>query len=164
MLKRFDHQKAPVQQEGGRVCEGLNFSIRFKNGEMVTRDALDQFLEQLAPLQLDLEEINIVQIILAEILNNILEHAYAPTDLDGPVTIACRCGPKGLHLSIRDQGRAMPDGRLPLGKCQKLDVGLPDLPEGGFGWFLIHDLARDLSYRRVGIENHLTLRIAISRA
>ncbi len=56
----------------------------------------------------------------------------------------------------------MPGGQLPLGMSQSLNVGLCDLPEGGFGWFLIKDLAKDLKYRRIGQENHLHLRIAIT--
>lgn len=163
MLKGFDQHGGPSVRNRAPVCEGLDFSIRFKKGEMPVRDALALFLKQLSPLELDLEESNTVQIILAEILNNILEHAYAPADPEGAIIIGCRCGPKGLHLSVRDRGLAMPDRKLPLGEYQPLDVGLCDLPEGGFGWFLIKDLARDLEYRRVGPENHLSLRIALSQ-
>ena len=36
---------------------------------------------------------------------------------------------------------------------------MDDLPEGGFGWGLIHDLTQGLSYRRVAEENHVRFRI-----
>jgi serine/threonine-protein kinase RsbW len=34
---------------------------------------------------------------------------------------------------------------------------LHSLPEGGFGWFLIQNLANTLDYRRMAGENHLYL-------
>jgi serine/threonine-protein kinase RsbW len=41
-------------------------------------------------------------------------------------------------------------------------VDLMDLPEGGFGWFLIKDLAKDVVYARVEGENRLQLRVAVA--
>ncbi|WP_280514091.1 hypothetical protein [Allosediminivita pacifica] len=41
---------------------------------------------------------------------------------------------------------------------------MPDpagLPEGGFGWFLIHELARELAYRHDGGMNRLTFRLPL---
>jgi serine/threonine-protein kinase RsbW len=58
----------------------------------------------------------------------------------------------------------MPDGQLPLGQPTAVDVDLMDLPEGGFGWFLIQDLARDVTYVRVGSENRLDMRLAVGLA
>jgi len=55
----------------------------------------------------------------------------------------------------------MPDGKLPLGDLAPLDAELDDLPEGGFGWFLIQHLARDVTYTRVDNENHLKMRLAV---
>ena len=48
-----------------------------------------------------------------------------------------------------------------LGKPANLDVAFEDLPEGGFGWFLIQDLAKDVLYARVENENRLSLRLAV---
>ena len=42
------------------------------------------------------------------------------------------------------------------------DVPMQDMPEGGFGWFLIKDLAKDVTYHRVKAENHLSLRLAVA--
>ena len=39
----------------------------------------------------------------------------------------------------------------------------PDLPEGGFGWYLIRDLARDVNYEREGWCNVLTLRLEVAQ-
>ena len=67
-------------------------------------------------------------------------------------------------VDIMDKGSAMPDGQMPLGQLSPLDVDLQDLPEGGFGWFLIQHLARDVSYARVDDENHLQMRLAVGLA
>ena len=55
----------------------------------------------------------------------------------------------------------MPDGQTPVGAAADLDVDFCDMPEGGFGWFLIKDLAKDVNYHREGVQNHLHLRIAV---
>ena len=40
-------------------------------------------------------------------------------------------------------------------------LGEQDLPEGGFGWFLIRELTHDLTYRRDGSRNHLSFRMVL---
>ena len=65
-------------------------------------------------------------------------------------------------MTVVDTGRAMPDGRTPLGAAVDTDVPMQDMPEGGFGWFLIKDLAKDVTYHRVKAENHLSLRLAVA--
>jgi len=95
------------------------------------------------------------EVVLAEVLNNVAEHAYA----NGPGTVAVTLVPVGLGLDclVVDQGVAMPDNRLPAGKLTA-GPGTPveDLPEGGFGWHLIRVLTRNLSYAREGGCNRLS--------
>lgn len=126
------------------------------------RDALHKLLDGLRPLALDVEEAGTVELVMAEALNNIVEHAYPEGDPAGPIDISCEERSDGLVIMVKDRGRSMPDGRTPIGA--QVDVNLPmhDMPEGGFGWFLIKDLAKDVTYRRVGDENHLTLRLAVA--
>lgn len=95
-----------------------------------------------------------VEIVLAEALNNIAEHAYA--DAPGQVGITLTIGRAGLECDLVDQGLPMPDARLPAGLLPRFDPGeLALLPEGGFGWHLIRRLTRDLAYRRSAAGNHL---------
>lgn len=100
------------------------------------------------------------ELVLAEVLNNVVEHAYAG-----------RRGAIGLHLSgvdggvlcvVRDSGRPMPGAVLPKGDPPAIRPDDP--PEGGFGWYLIRSLARDLRYRRAGERNLLRLRIPAGSA
>ncbi|WP_299780327.1 ATP-binding protein [uncultured Roseobacter sp.] len=138
------------------------FEISVKSSDMAVRKALGQFLHALQPLELSVEEAGTVELVLAETLNNIVEHAYPDPATAGYFTIACAHQKDGLHLQVTDQGLAMPDGTTPMGQRVSVDVEPGDLPEGGFGWFLIQDLAKDVSYQRVGSENQLTMRLAVA--
>ena len=99
---------------------------------------------------------------MAEALNNVVEHAYPQGDPVGRIVITCTHRRNGLHLTVTDRGRGMPDGRTPLGAPVDVDVVPCDIPEGGFGWFLIKDLAKDVHYQRIAPENRLSLRLAVA--
>lgn len=137
------------------------FDIRVESGQFAAREALSQFLEALQPLKLDVEEQGTIEMVLAEVLNNIVEHAYPPDEPSGPITIHCSHQSNGLAISITDRGNAMPGEQLPLGELTSLDVELENMPEGGFGWFLINNLARDVHYTRTGAENCTKMRLAV---
>jgi serine/threonine-protein kinase RsbW len=97
------------------------------------------------------------QIVLAEALNNIVEHAYALTP--GEIEVTVEISPGGLTCRIMDAGLPLPDSALhDTAPAQPLPD--EDLPEGGFGWHLIRTLSEDLDYRREGGRNFLTFRIA----
>lgn len=133
-----------------------------QSGELAVRDALKKLLAGLAPLSLDIEEEGTVELVMAEALNNIVEHAYPVGDPHGPINITCEHAEDGLHMALVDHGRGMPDGHTPLGAPVEVDVAFNDMPEGGFGWFLIKDLAKDVKYQRDSSENRLTLRLAVA--
>ena len=138
------------------------FELCVQSGEMAVREALGGFIACLEPLALDIEEISTVELVLAEALNNIVEHAYPAEQEDRPICISCTHRRDGLHVTVSDKGTAMPDGQTPVGMAQDVDVDLMDMPEGGFGWFLIKDLAKDVRYRRECDENKLDLRLAVA--
>lgn len=101
---------------------------------------------------------SVVELVLAEVLNNVAEHGYGGGTGDITVTLSqCRAG---LSCVVIDQGRAMPDGRLPPGNLP-LTAGVPlaDLPEGGFGWHLIRSLTANLRYDRERNQNRLSFLI-----
>ncbi len=138
------------------------FQFSVQSDEFSVRDALEQLLRRLKPLSLDVEEAGTVELVMAEALNNVVEHAYPEGNPAGPINIHCKHRSNGLHLTITDQGVGMPDGETPLGRPANLNVDKMQLPEGGFGWFLIKDLAKDVDYKRVGWENRLSLRLAVA--
>lgn len=93
------------------------------------------------------------EIVLAEVMNNIVEHAYAA--VSGDITVTLRPTDRGLDCILTDCGAAMPGLALPEGAFQPLG-DIDDLPEGGFGWFLIRSLVEDLSYQRQDGKNRLS--------
>ena len=96
------------------------------------------------------------EIVLAEVLNNIVEHAYA--DQAGNITLRLVRHDGGLHCTVSDTGAPMPGLCLPAGRSQPL-ADLADLPEGGFGWFLIRSLTVGLDYRRIAGVNRLSFQL-----
>ncbi|MEX3313837.1 ATP-binding protein [Sulfitobacter sp. PS-8MA] len=141
----------------------ISFAFSVQSSDLATREALRRVLEGLRPLALEAEVASTVELVLAEVLNNIVEHAYPDPKAPGPIHVACRHAGDGLHFQLRDSGLPMPGGQAPLGMAQSVDTDAADLPEGGFGWFLIRDLAEDLTYRRVAQENQLDLHLAVPR-
>jgi serine/threonine-protein kinase RsbW len=96
------------------------------------------------------------EIVMAEALNNIVEHAYSAQA--GSIEIWVGLGATGLECSISDYGRPMPNYQLPMGLGPNV-TQIEDLPEGGFGWFLIRSLAQDLQYQRRYNQNLLRFRL-----
>ena len=138
------------------------FQLTVRSGTLAARHALDGLIRGLAPLALDVEEIGTVELVMAEALNNIVEHAYPEPDNNGPIAIGCVHRNDGLHMTIFDHGHPMPGGQAPIGMAQNTDVDITVMPEGGFGWFLIQNLAKDLRYGRVNHQNRLELRLALA--
>ena len=152
--------RSTSQSDKGRFAP-IVFDYDFQSGEMAVREALEHVLEKLAPLDLTVEETGTVELVMAEVLNNIVEHAYADKPDGGIINMRCSKKPDGLTVFIKDTGKMMPDGKLPTGTLASLEVDLDDLPEGGFGWFLIQNLAKDVTYERVGNQNVLKMRIVV---
>jgi serine/threonine-protein kinase RsbW len=137
------------------------FTVSFTGAEDAVRGALAQTMTCISPLALSEDEEGTVELVLAEALNNVVEHALARTQGQTTVEIRGNHGADGLRLSIIDQGEPMPEGQTPSAPTPNLDVAIVDMPEGGFGWFMIHTLAQDVRYIRVGNHNHLTLLITV---
>ena len=142
-----------------RNAPSPDLHLTFPADPLSVRCALLQVMAGLHPLAAPSDLRSELELVLAEVLNNIVEHAYAggqdaacPGDgIDMQITFL----PDMLLFHISDQGTAMPGGQLPAGKQARLSVPLETLPEGGFGWFLIHALTRDLTYCREGSHNRL---------
>ncbi len=128
--------------------------------ETAVRRGLASLKQSLAPFQYSRDELGALEIVLAETLNNIVEHAYANGPA-GNIEICLNHASDGLWCTVIDDGAMMPDGEVPLGRRAKLNCEVKDLPEGGFGWFLIRELAHDLVYERREDRNYLCFRIAI---
>lgn len=126
---------------------------------LAVRNALVRMCDTLVLRSLPEEQRGTVEIVLAEVLNNIVEHAYSAEE--GEIEITLRRAPEGLFCQVVDQGRRMPGDRLPEGNLPL--VTDDNLPEGGFGWHLIRTLSQDLAYSRSEGRNRLTFRLVTAR-
>lgn len=130
--------------------------IRLASDPLSVRDGLHR-LTTIPPLRdLSADGRGTAEIVLAEALNNIVEHAYAQST--GMIDVTVDYEHPYLNCEVVDCGLPMPDGNLPLGELAPLDPQ-NDLPEGGFGWFLIRSLTRALVYRRADGRNTLMFRM-----
>lgn len=149
-----------ADQTGPRKADAAGgFSRRFRAGDMETRAALAAVCERLAAAGLSEDDLSSAELVLAEALNNIVEHAYAETE--GEVELHVNLHHNRLACLIRDHGRAMPAGRAPDPEPPHIEP--PDLlPEGGFGWHIIRCLTTDLHYRRVAGWNELSFLLPLA--
>lgn len=117
---------------------------------------LNQTLTQLG---LPIEPLFTLELVLAEVLNNIVEHAYCNSG-KGRVDLSVSVHDDSIHCTVIDQGMPMPGGNLPPARRHDPKaLALQDLPEGSFGWALIRDLTTGLEYRRSRGKNRLSFRI-----
>lgn len=96
-----------------------------------------------------------VEMTLAEVLNNIVEHAYAGLGA-GPVDLSLCHADGRLHCRIEDRGHPMPCPAAMGRSMPATDVACADLGEGGWGWALVCTLTEALAYTRDGDRNLLT--------
>ena len=138
-----------------------SFRLAFTSGPLEVRRALGKLRRWM--MQQDLKEAaqGTVELVLGEVLNNVVEHAYGD-DHAGEIELCCAWIDRTLHFEIADRGREMSGLRLPVGHPAPLDCARNELPEGGFGWFLVHSLARDLQDRRYAGSNRLGFSIPVS--
>lgn len=134
--------------------------VIFASTPLAVRDALHSTLDGLRHLDLTDDEAGTVELVLAEVMNNVVEHAYAG-GREGMVELQIAHENTGLRCRIFDDGLPMPGGNLPETFPPDPARPLPAQPEGGFGWFLIRELARDLSYCRRGHRNHISFRLPV---
>lgn len=119
------------------------------------RAALARFTRQLAP-----DDAGTLELVLAEVMNNIVEHSYADSG-QGTITLSIVRGRHGLSCAVSDDGVPLPPDCLSP-SLPRMDRGTENLPEGGFGWFLIRDLTHDLGYRRERGKNFLAFTLPLS--
>ncbi len=139
----------------------MTLSLHFTGSPENVRPALQQVCAALRQVGLSEDDIGTAELVLAEVLNNVIEHAFADRT-DGQVNIDFKTLPEGQFFSVRDDGLPMPDGKLPAGIPPEVDCFLENLPEGGWGWSLVHRLTQDICYQRAGQNNVLTFLLPFS--
>lgn len=133
--------------------------VRFRASGAAAQRAMARVVAALQKQGLQGACLGAAEIVLAEIVNNIVEHAYAGA-ARGEVGIAFDLAPGGLWLRVWDRGAEFPGGVPPEGKPVDLAVPRGEMPEGGFGWHLIRSLVDEVTYERCDGVNRLGVRIA----
>jgi len=124
------------------------------------RIAIGNIRAYIAEFNVSEEDLTSVELSLAEVLNNVVEHAYDGTT-DGEVELRIWVQEPHLYFRVLDRGRPMPKGRLPLGSPADVDREDFEQDEGGYGLYMIRQLARKLRYTRFGPYNQLSFRITL---
>jgi serine/threonine-protein kinase RsbW len=142
---------APANAPAAEVATDLWLRLSIPATPGGVRGALLRLVAALAH-RLDAGDLGRLELAIAELLNNIVEHAFAGRR-PLPVDLAVRVGPDDIEVRIEDMGRAMPGGLPAPRDFPDLDRPQQDLPEGGFGWPMILALVDCISYRRIGAVN-----------
>jgi serine/threonine-protein kinase RsbW len=96
-----------------------------------------------------------LELVIAEALNNVVEHAYLYSE-EGEIDILVRLRQDQLQVTITDRGCKF-DGPPPLKEMDVENMDFEELPEGGFGWNLIQTLTDSVEFEHKDKQNRLTL-------
>lgn len=135
------------------------FHFCFPADESQVRHALSHAVAQFDG-DLSDDDAGTLELALAEVLNNVVEHAYKGTSV-GDISLSLLREKDALACLVEDQGRPMPGLTLPAGVMQDVAELTEDLAEGGWGWALIRALTTDMNYERKDGCNRLRFRVPL---
>ncbi|MEM9903076.1 MAG: ATP-binding protein [Pseudomonadota bacterium] len=153
----------PAVQAAARVCPTLLDRLRSTPEDV--RRALQGMCEAVRRQRLDQTDCITLEIVLAEAMNNVVEHAYRE-DPSGWILLEVDFLSGWVVCRLTDGGVPMPNAAPPPRSDADAHLteaqGVDGLPEGGFGWSMIHELTSSLTYRREDERNTLTFALALS--
>lgn len=130
----------------------LALTLRSQTSELRRMaDALHGFAEQ---NRLSPGEESALQLVLEELVSNVISHGHVDAET-GEVSVQVDADARHLRIAVEDDGVPFDPTRAPTVP----DTPLAERPIGGVGLQLIHSFARDLSYRREGERNQVSLAI-----
>ncbi|MDE0591094.1 ATP-binding protein [Halocynthiibacter sp. C4] len=143
--------------------EPYRFGLSFQSSPLMVRHALSEVMSCLQKKGVREKDCGVFELALAEVLNNIVEHAYEGSDT-GSITLSITIWNNSLNCEISDIGKAMPNLSLPVPKQKELNVGIERLPEGGWGWMMIRELSDSITYQRTSGRNKLAFQMGLDQA
>lgn len=99
------------------------------------------------------------QLVLAEAMNNIVEHAYFGRDASAGISLLVEETEVGLSAVLVDNGAAMPWETMNRRQSPRRPLLPHFAEEGGYGWSIITALTTDLDYVREGTANRLSFTV-----
>ena len=136
--------------------QSLTFATTISASELNIRAALADLRDWLAEARVARNAWGMIELVVAEALNNICEHAYCGRP-DGQIALEASHYDGQVRVVLRDRGREHDGGTPPQGHRPPTMGPTARLPEGGFGWFLIRELTVSQHFVRRGGENRLEL-------
>ncbi|MGB3148905.1 MAG: ATP-binding protein [Paracoccaceae bacterium] len=132
--------------------DSVEFTFGAEEAEVrqVLRRAVARFARQITQA-----DAGSLELTLAEVLNNVVEHSYAGQDR-GLVYLSVRRNGDALVCQVEDFGCPMPNLSLPDGALPQEPQSIENLPEGGWGWALIRAMTTNLDYARIADKNRLS--------
>jgi serine/threonine-protein kinase RsbW len=141
------------------LATGTRRTLRIRTGSGAVRSLLGEAALHLGACDCDASVKEDTLIVLAEVLNNVEEHAYEG-QADRPVRVDLRVDPDAVRCIVEDAGHPVPAACLSASPMPGADPRKPaDWPEGGFGWAIVHRLAGEVGYARRGDRNRLRFSI-----
>jgi serine/threonine-protein kinase RsbW len=160
LMRPERHLEAAISQSLQPNTNNGSLRLIIPASDLSVRCGLQSIRSGIERLQLSDDALSTIELVIAEVLNNIVEHAYKGP-AKGMIEVDLMFEDSSIHCTITDDGDPMPNGQLPDGAPRDLTGDLADLPEGGFGWFLIRQLTTNLHYGRQDNRNVLTCRIMV---
>ena len=133
----------------------MQYTMQIKSRQPAVTSVVADVEIQLAANGVNPDQTSEVCLVLAEALNNVVEHAYRYSE-DGDIEIEVSLINQNLTINISDFGPEF-TAPEPQPATDPSTEALEDLPEGGFGWRLIQMLSDEVSVKRKNNRNHLKL-------
>ena len=111
-------------------------------------------------LDLQQEDLCSLEIMLAEALNNIVEHANSPEG--ALVQLSVKVSKRSAICGIRDFGTPCEVLTKPIAAARPESAEIALLPEGGFGVALIQSIAAEIKYLPVERGNFVVLTMPLT--
>lgn len=139
----------------------LRLQVGINSVQAEVSNVVSKIGEWLTRHRIDIDTIGELELVLAEVLNNVVEHAYLYSE-DGEIDILVRLRNDRLRATITDKGRKF-DGPPQLKVMDVENMDFEELPEGGFGWNLIRTLMDKIEFEHKDHQNRLTLTRNLTR-
>jgi serine/threonine-protein kinase RsbW len=134
---------------------GPAFHRDIQNCQSLVPNLLGDVCKWLVQVGVSHEKITDVQIVMAEALNNVIEHGFA-SDNSGHIGIDIEVANGSIVAEISDNGKEFTPPEANQTPLQDND-DFDHLPEGGFGWILIREITTSYTFHRIANENRLIL-------
>lgn len=158
------HAEACAQDEGVEVLRRTRadgVEVWFVPTALGVRHALAVVTHTLRERSIPNEDLQTLELVLAEAMNNVVEHAYYDKG-DGEIDLQVSVTDHALRCVICDGGAPMPGNTPPMGLLPPTGLSIAEQQEGGFGWYLIRELSTDLLYVRSKNRNQLTFLVPLT--